>query len=256
MLERCVSSIKSSKLRPVIHIIDNSPDDSLRYPSLSLGCIYEHHPENRGYGAGHNIAIKNSLAQGAQYHLVINPDVWFDQDILTTAVDYLDNNPDVAQIMPKVLNVDGEMQHLCKLVPTPFDLFLRRFLPKKIGLKSRGRFQLLDSGYDKVMFVPFLSGCFMLLRCSTLKEAGIFDERFFMYAEDADLTRRLATSFETQYLPFVAITHMHGAASHKSIRMLLVHISSAIKYFNKWGWFSDTERDRLNKKAASQYKQL
>ena len=104
------------------------------------------------------------------------------------------------------------------------------------------------------MFVPYLSGCFMLLRTDALAEVGVFDERFFMYPEDIDLTRRLAAKFATAYYPRVHIVHRHGAASHKSLRMFIVHALNIVKYFNKWGWLLDGERRRINALALSQKK--
>jgi GT2 family glycosyltransferase len=99
------------------------------------------------------------------------------------------------------------------------------------------------------MFVPYLSGCFMLLRQSALQEIGLFDERFFMYPEDIDLTRRMAERYETIYFPEVSVVHEHGAASYKSVRMLIVHVYNLVKYFNKWGWINDPIRERLNQRT-------
>lgn len=91
----------------------------------------------------------------------------------------------------------------------------------------------------------------MFLRCDVLKSVGIFDERFFMYPEDVDLTRRIASKFDTIFYPHVEVVHEHGAASYKSLRMLWIHIINIIKYFNKWGWIFDKDRERLNKKTLS-----
>jgi GT2 family glycosyltransferase len=113
-------------------------------------------------------------------------------------------------------------------------------------------FEMRWSGYDRLMFVPYLSGCFMFLRTDALDQVGLFDERFFMYPEDIDLTRRLAAKFVTAYYPHVHIIHRHGAASHKSLRMFIVHALNIVKYFNKWGWLLDGERRRINALALSQ----
>jgi GT2 family glycosyltransferase len=106
--------------------------------------------------------------------------------------------------MPKVVYPDGSLQYLCKLIPSPFDLFFRRFLPeqlKKLSRKKNELYELRFSGYDKEMEVPCLSGCFMLFRISALKQVGFFDERFFMYAEDFDITRRMHSKFKTLFFP-------------------------------------------------------
>lgn len=245
----CLDSIAKSNLVPDVYIVDNSPDNGLEALSLEYKCIYIHNPENPGYGAGHNIAIKKSIERNFDFHLVLNADVSFSGDALERLVQFMNDNPTVGQVMPKVLNPDGSLQRLCKLVPSPADLILRRFVPKLFANRMRRKFELWDSGYDKTIFVPYLSGCFMLLRCDALKNIGIFDERFFMYPEDIDLTRRMAVKYDTVFYPHVSVIHEHGAASYKSLRMLLIHMFNIVKYFNKWGWFFDSGRRELNKKA-------
>jgi len=197
LIRNCVECINSNSNKFFVTLVDNSPSDSLRILAEELSVRYIHLPDNPGYGAGHNVAIRNSLERGVKYHLVLNADVEFLSDALNDIIKYMDIHSTVAHLMPKVLNADGSIQRLCKLVPTPIDLIVRRFLPNFISVRMRRRFELWNSGYNKVAFVPYLSGCFMFLRCSALKEVGIFDERFFMYPEDIDLTRRVALKYDT-----------------------------------------------------------
>jgi GT2 family glycosyltransferase len=249
LLRRCLSCVFASKINISVTIIDNSPTDALKFLEAYFNINYIHNPSNPGYGAAHNIAMKISLSRGFQYHLVLNADVFFDHDTFEIISSYMRDNPSVGQIMPKILNTDGTIQRVCKLVPSPLDLLLRRFIPSLLYSWRRRRFELWDSGYNKIMFVPYLSGCFMFFRCSVLKEVGIFDERFFMYPEDIDLTRRVAMKYDTLFFPLASATHEHGAASHKSLRMFIIHAYNIIKYFNKWGWFFDEDRARLNNKT-------
>ena len=248
-LIKCLKSIYGSNLTSFVYIIDNSPSNELEALCKKFDCIYIFNPANPGYGAGHNIAIKKSIERNFDFHLVLNADVSFSGDALERLVQFMNANPNVGQVMPKVLNPDGSLQRLCKLVPNPADLILRRFIPKFFAIRMRRKFELWDSGYDKTMFVPYLSGCFMLLRCDALRDVGIFDERFFMYPEDIDLTRRMASKYDTIFYPHVSVVHEHGAASYKSSRMLLIHMFNIFKYFNKWGWFFDSARRELNEKA-------
>jgi len=249
LIRNCVECINSNSNKFFVTLVDNSPSDSLRILAEELSVRYIHLPDNPGYGAGHNVAIRNSLERGVKYHLVLNADVEFLSDALNDIIKYMDIHSTVAHLMPKVLNADGSIQRLCKLVPTPIDLIVRRFLPNFISVRMRRRFELWNSGYNKVAFVPYLSGCFMFLRCSALKEVGIFDERFFMYPEDIDLTRRVALKYDTIFFPNVEVVHLHGAASYKSVRMLLIHMINIFKYFNKWGWIFDSGRRKLNEKT-------
>lgn len=248
-LSRCLESIRNSTASNRVTLVDNSPTDQARLTAERFGCRYVHLPHNPGYGGGHNVVLKESLESGVTYHVVINPDVAFDPEVLSALASYMDQNPGVAHVMPKVLNPDGSLQRVCKLIPTPIDLLVRRVLPRRWATHQRQKFELWCSGYDKIMFVPYLSGCFMFLRCSALKEVGIFDERFFMYPEDIDLTRRIAEKFETHYYPHVSVMHEHGAGSYGSLSMLFVHVVNIVRYFNKWGWFFDSARKRLNQKT-------
>jgi GT2 family glycosyltransferase len=86
----------------------------------------------------------------------------------------------------------------------------------------------------------------MIFRISAFNMVGIFDERFFMYPEDIDITRRMHKFYKTIYYPEVSIIHAHQADSYKSRKMLIIHIVNMIKYFNKWGWFFDRERKIIN----------
>ena len=135
------------------------------------------------------------------------------------------------------------------------DLILRRFIPiKKIREKHDYNFELCYTGCDTEMNVPYLSGCFMVLRVSALKEIGLFDERFFMYPEDIDLTRRMHAKYRTMYIPYVTIMHDHAKAPYKNLKMLFIHIIIMIRYFNKWSWFFDKERKIINQKIKSELK--
>ena len=109
------------------------------------------------------------------------------------------------------------------------------------------------SGYDKIMNIPYLSGCFMLLRTKAVQQAKLFDERFFMYPEDMDLTRRIHRNYLTVYFPQATIIHNHEKASYKSLKMLWIHAVNMCRYFNKWGWFFDKERDLFNNTAIQEY---
>jgi hypothetical protein len=237
-----------------LYIVDNSPDDSAREQLSAGDCdVYIHRPDNPGFGRAHNLAIRQAQIDGSDYHLVVNADVRFTSDVLAPMLAYMEEHPEVGQMMPLVHYPDGRVQRLCKLVPTPADLFLRRFSSSNRREASNRRFELHDSGYNKIMFVPYLSGCFMLLRQSALQTVGLFDERFFMYPEDIDLTRRVAERYETLFFPNVCIVHEHGAASRRSLRMMIIHVANLFRYFNKWGWVCDPIRDRLNQKTLSQF---
>lgn len=234
-----------------LFLIDNSPTDKLRnlinHPSIE----YVFNNSNMGFGAGHNVALCKIL-DNSKYHLVLNPDVIFERNVLSEIFTFMENNPDVGHLMPKIYYPNGEIQYVCKLLPTPFDLIFRRFLPSRFFKSRLDKFQLKFSGYDKLMNIPYLSGCFMFLRTSALKEIGLFDERFFMYPEDIDLTRRMYKRYKTIFYPNVFIIHEHGKGSYANYRLLKIHIVNMIRYFNKWGWFFDAERKSINMRVVKE----
>jgi GT2 family glycosyltransferase len=231
-----------------LYIIDNSGNDKLRFSLRHPQIEYIFPGKNLGYGKAHNLAIRKVLGK-SKYHLVLNPDVEFDSSILDSLSQFMEQRPSIGLVMPKVLYRNGEMQHLCKMLPAPFDLFLRRFLPGPLKIPFRRRmerYELKHIDYNKTMQIPNLSGCFMFLRTEALAQVGAFDERFFMYLEDTDLCRRINSYYQTIYYPVVSIVHGYSKASYKSLRLLCHHLTSSILYFNKWGWLLDQQRSVIN----------
>lgn len=231
-----------------IYVVDNSPYSSEKSAISSAKVEYIwNNGDNIGYGRAHNIAIRQSVRWHTPFHLVINADVWIKAEDLDLLYAFMETHKEVGSLMPKVTYPDGTLQYLCKLLPTPFDVFGRRFLPSCLTRRRNARYELRNTGYDKPMNVPYLSGCFMLLRTEAVLKARLFDERYFMYPEDIDLTRTIHRDYLTLYYPAVTIIHDHARSSYHSWRMMWVHIVNMCKYFNKWGWFFDKERRLFNR---------
>jgi GT2 family glycosyltransferase len=254
-LNTIIQSYSPSEYR-WLYLIDNSPVQTDVASILDKNNYIHYHflGKNKGYGAGHNVAIREALKVDSKYHIVLNPDLEFTPDVIDKIAEFMDTDDTIAQVMPKVLNQYGELQYLCKLLPTPMDLFFKRFLPDKYAKKRLMRYQLKFTDYNKQMSIPYLSGCFMFFRTSAFKTIGVFDERFFMYPEDIDITRRIHKVYKIIYYPEVSIVHTHQAESYKSKKMLKVHIINMVKYFNKWGWFFDHERRIINTKVLKALK--
>lgn len=257
LLSSLIASTDSMSLRLSVAVIDNSPHNRLAEAVQKFGVAYVHLPSNPGFGKAHNLAINNALAMQTPYHLILNPDTNFSSDVITTLVNFMERHKDVGLVMPSIRYPDGRPQYLCKLLPTPVDLSMRRFFPRLYELCGLlARYELHQSGYDKVMDVPSLSGCFMLIRTSVLHEVGCFDERFFMYLEDVDLSRRIGKVARTVFFPHVSITHEYVKGSYKNWKLLFNHVRSAILYFNKWGWFFDPERKAINRRALQEIESI
>jgi len=244
MVVTCVAN----SIVDTIYMIDNALDNSLGefIQGLSEKIIYVQGHGNIGYGAAHNIAIQKSIESGAKYHIVLNPDIKFTKGTIEKLLLFMDGQPNVGLVMPKIIYPNGDIQYLCKLLPTPAVLFFRRFFP--FGMKKLSeKYELHNLDCSNIYFdIPSLSGCFMSLRVDVLKKTGGFDERFFMYMEDIDLCRRVHDVAQTAFFPFVTVIHYYRRGSYKNFKLLMYHIFSAFKYFNKWGWFFDKERVKRN----------
>lgn len=247
-LSRLLRCIQEAKIVETVYLIDNSPAPIESNLYILDWVRYSRLESNIGYGAGHNIALRNAILS-SEYHFVLNPDIYFEPQELQKMISRMQADSSIGQLMPKVIYPDGSLQYLCKLIPTPADLLFRRFLAPIVGdliRRQTEQFELRFTGYKQEMDVPYLSGCFMLFRTCALKRIGLFDERFFMYPEDIDITRRMQVHYRTIFFPQAEIVHDHARASYKSWKMLWIHLTNLIKYFNKWGWFFDADRRSIN----------
>ncbi|MFC2720022.1 MAG: glycosyltransferase [Bacteroidota bacterium] len=242
-----VSSLRGNPTVKRIFLIDNSEIRNDDY--LGLDVTYVFNDINLGYGRGHNIALRQTLYDKmSPIHIVMNADVHLEPEIIDNIVAYMCQHTDVAMLMPKVYYPNNKIQYLCRLLPTPIDLFGRRFLPKRFMRRRVERLEMRHTDYNKIIEVPHISGCFMTIRTEVLEKSGLFDERFFLYLEDVDLTRRISKWGKTIFYPKVHIVHKHNRGSYSSFKLLMRHITSAYKYFRKWGFFSDKEREVINRK--------
>ena len=236
----------------LLFLIDNSPEMICLPNEIKENkyIYYVFMNSNKGYGAGHNVAIRKAIELKSKYHFILNPDLEFKSDIISKIVDFMTNHPNIGLLMPKVYNTDGSIQYVCKLLPNPVNMFLRGFLSRTaFAIKMNERFELRKTGYNYLIKVPYISGCFMAFRVSSLEKIGLFDEKIFMNMEDTDISRRCASQFDTVMYPEVSIIHKWNRESHKSKKMFKQTLKSAIYYFNKYGWFFDKERKRINKIA-------
>ena len=231
----------------MIYLLDNSETSSLpsvisRHEQIQ----YIFNGSNLGYGKAHNIALRESVYDKTELHLVMNSDIVVKAEDIDAMCAFMSENPQVGQLMPKVVGKDSAQQYLAKRLPAPLDVFGRRFLPEWMMRSRNKRYELRDLDLTRPINAPYLSGCFMLLRTKAVLETKLFDERYFMYPEDIDLTRTIHRNWLTLYYPRWTIVHAHKRDSYKKKHMLWVHIQNICRYFNKWGWFFDSERHTFN----------
>ena len=224
-------------------LVDNGglPDISSKLAELAehgIACTIISGHGNVGYGRGHNLAIERAASR---YHLVLNPDIDLDQDALVAALDFFAEHPDVGLLSPCIGDDEGQLQYLCRRYPTVLDLFVRGFLPsavRRLFASRLARYEMRDqiNESDVVWDPPIVSGCFMLFRTDVLKKLAGFDDRYFLYFEDYDLSLRTHDAARIVYAPSVRVLHHGGGAARKGYAHIRMFSASAFKFFNRFGW--------------------
>lgn len=254
LLESINSFLNSDYLQKHLYLVDNSPTNDLKDIILDKRVTYLFNPSNPGFGTAHNIAIKLAIEIGSSYHFIINPDIFFHKNVIPSMIEYMNHHLDVGMMMPQILNNDGSIQYLPKLLPTPLSVLIRKIKkPFFYYQKFINKYELRNIEVNKAYNAPVLSGCFTLLRLSVIEEVGFYDDKFFMYFEDWDLSRRIHEKYKTIYYPFVSVYHGYESGANKSIRLFKIFLFSMVYYFNKWGWLLDVNRKKINKRALEQF---
>ena len=205
--------------------------------------------DNEGFGAGHNKVFEHYKNQ-CSYFLICNPDIYYAQGEVDKLFSFCKENS-VDLSVPKIIYPNGALQYATKLLPAPFQLFGRRFLSSFFP-NINNEYELRNANFNAAFYAPSMSGCFMMVSNNAILQVQGFDLRFFMYLEDVDFSRRIsAGNFNVVYCPDSTVVHLSQRKSYHSFKFLFYHMTSAIKYFNKWGWFFDKERQQLNKRCLS-----
>jgi GT2 family glycosyltransferase len=251
-LDRAVEQFLAIPLKTHLCVIDNSPEPLPTRPYDKTKVSYFYAGKNLGYGRGHNVALRAASGR-SQYSLVMNTDIRYSPDTVVRLVRFLDERPQAGMAAPKIRYPDGSLQYVCRLLPTPTNLFLRRFLPHSARTeRANVLYELRWWDHECVANIPYFQGSFMLLRTQLCDRVGGFDERFFLYGEDIDLTRRIHQIAETLYVPDAQITHEYRRYSNSSWRGTWYGIQNNCRYFNKWGWFFDKDRTTINRKVMAE----
>lgn len=233
--------------RVTVYLIDNLSQESYRaeltqeitgWPQSEFFDIqYLPLASNRGFGAGHNEVLQRLVSD---FHLVLNPDVELQDDALRTGLTLLMDNEDVALASPKVFSGGGEQEFLCKRYPSVLVLLLRGFAPRflrRLFRQQLAAYEMRDLCHgDRQVNVAIASGCFMLVRTPDLRAISGFNEDFFLYFEDFDLSLRLGKEGRLVFDPDMRIIHHGGYAANKGRLHLRYFITSGIMFFNRHGW--------------------
>lgn len=191
-----------------VYLVDNdSKDESADkakkiFPQIEL----IKNDENLGYGKANNIALKKI---DTEFVLLLNPDTKMVPGTLEYMIKYMQENPDVGVATCKVEKEDGSIDWAShRGFPTPITAFFYYVL------KNDKYYHLKDRDFNRVHEVDAVAGAFFITRKSVLDKVGLFDEDYFLYAEDIDLCYRIKQAgFKVMYVPEVKILHYKGVSS-------------------------------------------
>ena len=251
MLKNAIQSVieKTKDIEYEIIVVDNnSQDNAEELLNNSFGkenINFIKLSQNIGFGRANNEGFRYAKGRNV---LFLNPDTVLINNAVQILSDYLDKNPRVA--------VAGGNLYTEKMLPMHS---FSRVLPSIIwqvnllffGLPFKAIYgKNTDFNHTEIPIpVGYVTGADMMIKRSVLDKTGGFSDDFFMYFEDFDLSRRIHKKYKTIYYPEVSVYHDYASGANKNKKLFLIFVKSAIKYFNKWGWFYDKERKKLNKRA-------
>jgi len=236
LLERCLADLHA-QAEVDLHtiVVDNASTDG------SAGLVRERFPgvdlieleENAGFARANNVAFERCRGD---YVLLLNSDAFLAPGALGTLVAAARRHPRAGAVGPRLLNPDGTLQRSAWPFPRAGRLLLEAFLLHR-PLRALGLLEDLRTwGHDEERPVDFLIGACLLLRADALTEVGGFDERFWLYGEEADLQRRLAArGWEVVLTPAATATHVGGASSTVSATRLRHFYRGQKRFLTKHG---------------------
>ena len=233
--------------RAALYVVDNASDAAYRsrlelllarwVNSDSLTLEYLPQAVNLGFGGGHNAVLPRVASD---IHLVLNPDAELATTALTRGLAALRADQRIALLSPRFTGESGQQEYLCKAYPSVLVLLLRGFAPAFLRRWFRRSLEAYElravCSADKAVEVEIASGCVMLLRTQALRTVRGFNEDFFLYFEDFDLSLRLAQHGRLVFEPTVEVLHHGGYAARKGWRHVRLFVGSGVRFFRLHGW--------------------
>ena len=235
---RSLEEHTDAKLRKHIYVIDNAASSD--GTSRALTALADSYPDvtyhaankNLGYGRANNLVLPYLCSR---YHVIMNPDVLLKEDSLSLLFDFMEADPSCVMAIPRLVGERGTILPVYRKDPTVLDLFARRFAPHLLRRRTASH-GLSGKDYSQPFEVPFAQGSFLIVRTDALKAEHGFDDRFFMYMEDADLCRRMRKRGTLLYTPATTVVHSWRQGSKRNLRLFIIHVRSIWQYFDKWGF--------------------
>jgi GT2 family glycosyltransferase len=246
MVKQGLKSLRAARLRLdyEVFVVDNGSNDGLpalvreRFPEVRLIALNK----NIGFAAGNNLAIRKAKGK---YVFILNPDAMINPGSIEAMCSYMELHPDIGVLGPKLVRPDGGRQESAHRFPTPWIPIYRRTplgrLPQ--ARQALDRYVMRGEVADAPMEVDWMEGAALFVRRAAIEQVGMFDERFFVYFEDADWCRRFwLQGWKVVYYPLSEIIHYHRRESADALwfiapftnKVSRIHIKSAIRYFTKW----------------------
>ncbi|HWD39671.1 MAG TPA: glycosyltransferase family 2 protein [Fimbriimonas sp.] len=237
-LRACLASL--DRIRPEaafeVLVIDNNSEDA------SADMVAEEFPwvrlfrmaRNLGFTGGHNYLLGERRAPHA---LLLNSDTVVHPGALRTLLDYLQANPKVGILGPKLLNPDGSLQFSCRRFPNPVAALFRntpigKLFPNNPFTRD---YLMQDLNHDEIREVDWVSGAAFVARKELMDQIGYLDPEFFMFCEDVDWCwRAWKAGYKVVYLPQAVITHAIGRSTDKAPnRMIGGFHKSMLRFYAK-----------------------
>jgi GT2 family glycosyltransferase len=237
-LHLCLESLaKAPPSRSMeVFVVDNaSTDDSVemieaKYPWVKL----IKSPENLGFSKGNNVAIRQCRGR---YIALVNPDVIVFPGCLDSLADFLDENPRVGNVGPRVFNPDMSMQSTCRRFPTLWNNFCSATRLESLfkGKRFFAGEHMFHFPHDRTLAVDVIVGCFSMIRRETFDEVGLLDEDLFMYGDDVDWCRRARNArWEVMFYPGGQAIHDRGKTTAPyPVRFAVAQQRSVLQYWKK-----------------------
>ncbi len=237
-LELCLESLAEAPPRRSMEVIvvDNASADGsaemieTRFPDVKL----IRSTENLGFAKGNNVAIRQ--CQG-RYIALVNPDVILFPGCLDSLADFLDRNPKVGNVGPRVFNPDMTQQSTCRRFPTLWNNFCSATSLATTFKSSRffAGEHMFYFPHDRTLPVDVLVGCFSMIRRETFNDVGLLDEDLFMYGDDVDWCRRCwKAGWQVVFFPGARAIHDRGKTTAPyPVRFALAQQRSVLIYWRK-----------------------
>ena len=188
--------------------------------------------KNGGFGTGHNTVL---LLLHSQVHFILNPDIQLTADTLSDLADWMVQHPGVVMARPALTFPDGQPQRLPLRRCNVRAMVYRQLPCLKFWAKYNERYLMADRDLTQPTEIEFCTGSFSAVETAAFKAVGGFDEHYFMYVEDADLTQRALRQGLVYLLPQFTATHAWHRDPMRDAGKFKMQLKSMGRYFKKWG---------------------